>query len=180
MLDRPLQFADRVLMALRALRPVLTLRVLSGDARRHRLHVAKRVVHTLQRRLHRWRLIEADARRAFLHALGKCKRRQGMRDTIEQRQPRVILGAFQLLPVDDDLGRPVHRDVAEDMRVAMDHLGARTTQKDDLLKAASESTAALAKHPNVYVKLSRSAASGSSSSRAAITSATLCRVESSS
>jgi predicted TIM-barrel fold metal-dependent hydrolase len=39
------------------------------------------------------------------------------------------------------------------LRIIMDHLGARTTQKDDLLKAASESTATLAKHPNVYVKL---------------------------
>jgi predicted TIM-barrel fold metal-dependent hydrolase len=37
--------------------------------------------------------------------------------------------------------------------IIMDHLGARTTQKDDLLKVASESTATLAKHPNVYVKL---------------------------
>ena len=35
----------------------------------------------------------------------------------------------------------------------MDHLGARTTQKDDLLNEAAESTAMLAKHPNVYVKL---------------------------
>jgi len=39
------------------------------------------------------------------------------------------------------------------LRIIMNHLGARTTQKDDLLKIATESTATLAKHPNVYVKL---------------------------
>ena len=69
-------------------------------------------------------------------------------------------------PAAERLGIPVmlnapytHKEIGEvaarhrRLRIIMDHLGARTTQKDDLLKAASESTATLAKHSNVYVKL---------------------------
>jgi predicted TIM-barrel fold metal-dependent hydrolase len=39
------------------------------------------------------------------------------------------------------------------LRVILDHLGASTGQKDDALEPQIKSTAGLAKHPNVYVKL---------------------------
>jgi predicted TIM-barrel fold metal-dependent hydrolase len=38
------------------------------------------------------------------------------------------------------------------LRIILDHLGARTTQKDDALEPQVESTARLAAHPNVHVK----------------------------
>jgi predicted TIM-barrel fold metal-dependent hydrolase len=39
------------------------------------------------------------------------------------------------------------------LRIILDHLGARTLQKDDALRPQIESTARLAEHPNIHVKL---------------------------
>src|SRR5207253_3224379 len=69
-------------------------------------------------------LIETHPRRTLLHSLGVRERGQRVRDAIEQRQARVILHTLQLLPVDDNSGRSIDLDVAENMRVTVNHLGA--------------------------------------------------------
>jgi predicted TIM-barrel fold metal-dependent hydrolase len=69
-------------------------------------------------------------------------------------------------PAAERLGIPVmlnapysHKEIGEvaerhpRLRIILDHLGARTTQKDDALAPQIKSTASLAKHPNVHVKL---------------------------
>jgi predicted TIM-barrel fold metal-dependent hydrolase len=69
-------------------------------------------------------------------------------------------------PAAERLGIPVmlnapytHKEIGEvaarhpRLRIILDHLGARTTQKDDALRPQVESTARLAEHPNIHVKL---------------------------
>jgi predicted TIM-barrel fold metal-dependent hydrolase len=69
-------------------------------------------------------------------------------------------------PAAERLGIPVmlnapysHKEIGEvaarhpRLRIILDHLGARTTQKDDALAPQIKSTTSLAKHPNVHVKL---------------------------
>ncbi len=69
-------------------------------------------------------------------------------------------------PAAERLGIPVmlnapytHKEIGEvaarhpRLRIILDHLGARTTQKDDALRPQVESTAQLAEHPNIHVKL---------------------------
>jgi predicted TIM-barrel fold metal-dependent hydrolase len=69
-------------------------------------------------------------------------------------------------PAAERLGIPVmlnapfsHNEIGEvasrhpRLRIILDHLGAHTTQKDDALKSQVESTARLARHPNIHVKL---------------------------
>jgi predicted TIM-barrel fold metal-dependent hydrolase len=69
-------------------------------------------------------------------------------------------------PAAERLGIPVmlnapysHKEIGEvaerhpRLRIILDHLGARTTQKDDALAPQIKSTVSLAKHPNVHVKL---------------------------
>jgi predicted TIM-barrel fold metal-dependent hydrolase len=69
-------------------------------------------------------------------------------------------------PAAERLGIPVmmnapfsHKEIGEvaarhpRLRLILDHLGASTSQKDDALKPQVESTASLAVHPNVHVKL---------------------------
>lgn len=69
-------------------------------------------------------------------------------------------------PAADRLGIPVmlnapfsHKEISAvasrnpRLRIILDHLGAGLTQKDELLAPQVQSTAQLAKHPNVYVKL---------------------------
>jgi predicted TIM-barrel fold metal-dependent hydrolase len=69
-------------------------------------------------------------------------------------------------PAAERLGIPVmlnapytHKEIGEvaarhpRLRIILDHLGARTTQKDDALAPQVESTARLAEHPNIHVKL---------------------------
>jgi hypothetical protein len=52
----------------------------------------------------------------------KCRQRS--RHAIKQREALALLGGLQLLPVDDHAGGSVHRDVAEHVRVPVDHLRA--------------------------------------------------------
>ena len=49
-------------------------------------------------------LVEADARRTFLHALRMRERRQRSRHAVEQRETLALLRFLELLPVDDDAG----------------------------------------------------------------------------
>jgi predicted TIM-barrel fold metal-dependent hydrolase len=69
-------------------------------------------------------------------------------------------------PAAERLGIPVmlnapytHKEIGEvaarhpRLRIILDHLGARTLQKDDALRPQIESTARLAEHPNIHVKL---------------------------
>lgn len=69
-------------------------------------------------------------------------------------------------PAAQRLGIPVmlnapysHKEIGEvaercpRLRIILDHLGARTTQKDDALAPQIKSTVSLAKHPNIHVKL---------------------------
>ncbi len=102
--------------------PVLALLRLgkpAGDV----LDACERVANTVQRDRDSRCHVEADARRTFLDALRMRERRQRRRHAVEERESLALLGGLELLPVDDHAGRTIHRDIAEHVRMPVDHLG---------------------------------------------------------
>ncbi|MFZ0421411.1 MAG: amidohydrolase family protein [Xanthobacteraceae bacterium] len=113
--------------------------------------------------------INEPAERAKLETWRQQKGMLGVRLTLHHEWDRAWMSdgtADWFWPAAERLGIPVmlnapysHKEIGEvaerhpRLRIILDHLGARTTQKDDALAPQIKSTVSLAKHPNVHVKL---------------------------
>jgi predicted TIM-barrel fold metal-dependent hydrolase len=113
--------------------------------------------------------INEPEQRARLETWREQKGMLGVRLTLHHEWDRAWMSdgtADWFWPAAERLGIPVmlnapysHKEIGEvaarhpRLRIILDHLGARTTQKDDALAPQIKSTASLAKHPNVHVKL---------------------------
>ena len=113
--------------------------------------------------------INQPEERAQLETWREQKGMLGVRLTLHHEWDRAWMRdgtADWFWPAAERLGIPVmlnapytHKEIGEvaarhpRLRIILDHLGARTTQKDDALAPQVESTARLAEHPNIHVKL---------------------------
>ena len=113
--------------------------------------------------------INEPAERPKLETWRQQKGMLGVRLTLHHEWDRAWMSdgtADWFWPAAERLGIPVmlnapysHKEIGEvaerhpRLRIILDHLGARTTQKDDALAPQIKSTVSLAKHPNVHVKL---------------------------
>jgi predicted TIM-barrel fold metal-dependent hydrolase len=113
--------------------------------------------------------INKPEERAGLETWREQKGMLGVRLTLHHEWDRAWMRdgtADWFWPAAERLGIPVmlnapfsHDEIGEvaarhsRLRIILDHLGAHTTQKDDALKPQVESTARLARHQNVHVKL---------------------------
>jgi predicted TIM-barrel fold metal-dependent hydrolase len=113
--------------------------------------------------------INEPAERPKLETWRQQKGMLGVRLTLHHEWDRAWMSdgtADWFWPAAERLGIPVmlnapysHKEIGEvaerhpRLRIILDHLGARTTQKDEALAPQIKSTVSLAKHPNVHVKL---------------------------
>jgi predicted TIM-barrel fold metal-dependent hydrolase len=113
--------------------------------------------------------INEPAKRPKLETWRQQKGMLGVRLTLHHEWDRAWMSdgtADWFWPAAERLGIPVmlnapysHKEIGEvaerhpRLRIILDHLGARTTQKDEALAPQIKSTVSLAKHPNVHVKL---------------------------
>jgi predicted TIM-barrel fold metal-dependent hydrolase len=113
--------------------------------------------------------INKPEERAHLETWRQQKGMLGVRLTLHHEWDRVWMRdgtADWFWPAAERLGIPVmlnapfsHKEIGEvaarhpRLRIILDHLGASTAQKDDALGPQIKSTASLAAHPNVHVKL---------------------------
>jgi predicted TIM-barrel fold metal-dependent hydrolase len=113
--------------------------------------------------------INVPEERARLETWRQQKGRLGVRLTLHHEWDRAWMRdgtADWFWPAAERLGIPVmlnapfsHKEIGEvaarhpRLRIILDHLGASTSQKNDALEPQVESTASLARHPNVHVKL---------------------------
>jgi predicted TIM-barrel fold metal-dependent hydrolase len=113
--------------------------------------------------------INEPAERPKLETWRQQKGMLGVRLTLHHEWDRAWMSdgtADWFWPAAERLGIPVmlnapysHKEIGEvaerhpGLRIILDHLGARTTQKDEALAPQIKSTVSLAKHPNVHVKL---------------------------
>jgi predicted TIM-barrel fold metal-dependent hydrolase len=112
--------------------------------------------------------INKPEERAHLEKWREQKGMLGVRLTLHHEWDRAWMRdgtADWFWPAAERLGIPVmlnapfsHKEIGEvaarhpRLRIILDHLGASTSQKDAALEPQVESTASLAKHPNVHVK----------------------------